>query len=171
MSPRPRIVLVAAMARDRTIGKDGKIPWHYPGDLKFFKAVTMGTALVMGRKTFDAIGRPLPGRDNIVVTRGPHAIAAAPNVFPVRSLDEAIALAVKRGATIVSISGGGEIYAAALPIADELILSYIPEDGGGDVFFPRFDAAAWRETSRETRDGVDVVRYARTGPGARRGRS
>ena len=77
------------------------------------------------------------------------------------SLDAAIALASQRGAATVSIAGGGEIYAAALPVADEMILSYIPEDGGGDVFFPRFDAAAWRESSRETRDGVDVVRYVR----------
>lgn len=158
---RPRIVLVAAMARDRTIGKGGTIPWRYPKDQQFFKAVTMGTALVVGRKTFDSFGRPLPGRDNIVVTRDPSAVRPAPNVLPVRSLDEAIALAARRGATTASIAGGGEIYEAALPIADEIVLSLIPEDGGGDVFFPEIDPAAWVESSRETHDRVEVVRYVR----------
>lgn len=162
MTARPRIVLVAAMARDRTIGKAGGIPWHHTGEQKFFKAVTMGTALVMGRKTFDSIGRVLPGRDNIVVTRDPKALASAkPDVFAVASLDDAIALALSRGATTVSVAGGGEIYAAALAIADEMILSYVPEAGGGDVFFPEFDAEEWTETSRESRGGVEIVRYER----------
>ena len=76
---RPKIQLVAAMAKDRTIGKGGKIPWHYTEDMRFFKVITMGTALVMGRKTFDTIGRALPGRDNIVVTHDPKALAAARN--------------------------------------------------------------------------------------------
>ena len=150
------------MARDRTIGKAGGIPWHHPGEQAFFKAVTMGTALVMGRKTFDSIGRVLPGRDNIVVTRDPHSLASAkPGVFAVASLDEAIALATSRGAATISVAGGGEIYAAALPLADEMILSRVPESGGGDVFFPEFDEAQWRETAREMRGVVAIVRYER----------
>ena len=159
---RPKIVLVAGMARDRTIGLHGKIPWHYPDDMRFFKVVTMGTALVMGRKTLESIGRALPGRDNIVVTRDPEALAKAqPGVFAVASLDEAIALATKRGAKAVSVIGGGEIYEAALPIADAMVLTYVPEDGGGDVFFPAFDESAWRQTSKEKRGRVTVVRWAR----------
>jgi dihydrofolate reductase len=149
------------MARDRTIGKDGGIPWKHPEDQQFFKRVTMGTALVVGRKTFDSFGRPLPGRDNIVITRNAASVAKAPNVFVVASLDEAIALASSRGATTVSVAGGGEIYAEALPIADAMILSHVPEAGGGDVFFPEFDVKQWRETSREKLGTVDVVRYAR----------
>ena len=150
------------MARDRTIGRGGAIPWRYPDDLRFFKAVTMGTALVMGRKTFDSIGRVLPGRDNIVITRDTASLAKSqPALFAVASLGDAIALAGERGAAVVSVAGGGEIYAAALPIADEMILSYVPEAGGGDVFFPKFDAEQWRETSRERRDPVEIVRYSR----------
>jgi dihydrofolate reductase len=150
------------MARDRTIGKSGGIPWHHPGEQAFFKAVTMGTALVMGRKTFDSIGRVLPGRDNIVVTRDPKSLATGkPGVFAVASLDEGIALAASRGAATVSVAGGGEIYAAALRIADAMILSYVPESGGGDVFFPDFDEGEWRETSREMRGVVEIVRYER----------
>ncbi len=162
MNPRPKVVLVAGMARDRTIGKDGKIPWHYADDMRFFKVVTMGTALVMGRRTFESIGRALPGRDNIVVTRDPGALAKAhPEVFAAASLDEAIALASRRGAKAVSVIGGGEIYEAALPIADAMVLTHVPEAGGGDVFFPQFDESAWRQTSKEKRGRVTVVRWAR----------
>src|SRR5438552_3039073 len=105
--------------------------------MRHFKVVTMGTALVMGRRTFESIGRPLPGRDNIVVTRDPKEFAKAhPDAFATASLDDAVALATKRGAKTISVIGGGEIYAAALPIADSMILTSVPERGGGDVFFP-----------------------------------
>jgi dihydrofolate reductase len=162
LNERPRIVVIAAMARDRTIGKGGKMPWHYSEDSRFFKAITMGTALVMGRKTFASLGRALPGRANIVVTRRPESLARAqPDVLAARSLDEAIGLAAGRGDRTVSVIGGAEIYAAALPLADELILTHVPEDGGGDVFFPKFDEAAWVETSRERRERVEIVRYVR----------
>jgi dihydrofolate reductase len=162
LSARPKIVLVAGMARDRTIGKGGTIPWHYSDDLRFFKVVTMGTALVMGRKTFESIGRVLPGRDNIVISRDAKALAKAqPGIFAVSSLEDAIALATKRGAKAVSVIGGGEIYEAALPIADAMVLTYVPEEGGGDVFFPAFDESAWRQTSKERRGRVTVVRWSR----------
>ena len=150
------------MARDRTIGKDGKIPWHHPDDQRFFKMITMGTALVMGRKTFDSIGRILPGRDNIVITRDPKTLAKAwPDVFAVSSLEEAYALAKKRGAKKISVVGGADIYAAALPGADALVLTFVPEPGGGDVFFPEFDVSEWKETLRERRGSHEIVRYAR----------
>jgi dihydrofolate reductase len=159
---KPKIVLVAAMAKDRTIAKAGVIPWNHPRDRRFFKIVTMGTALVMGRKTFIANGRILPGRDNIVVTREPDVFAKAhPGAFGVRSLEDAFALAVKRGAQKISVIGGGEIYAAALAVADAMILTYVPEKGGGDVFFPVFDEEEWRVTSRLRRGKLKFVRYAR----------
>lgn len=162
MNERPRIVVIAAIARDRTIGKGGKMPWHYSEDSRYFKSITMGTALVMGRKTFASLGRALPGRANIVVTRRPETLSREqPDVLAARSLDEAIGLAAARGARTVSVIGGAEIYAAAIPLADELVLTQIPEDGGGDVFFPKFDETAWVETSRERRERVEIVRYVR----------
>lgn len=162
MKARPKIVLVAAVAKDRTIAKAGEIPWNHPRDRRFFKIVTMGTALVMGRKTFVANGRILPGRDNIVVTSDPKGFAKAnPGAFGVGSLDDAFALAVARGAKKISVIGGGEIYSAALPIADSMILTYVPEKGGGDVFFPEFGPEDWRVTSRVRRGKLKFVRYAR----------
>lgn len=160
--PRPRIVLVAAMAKDRTIAKDGKIPWRYPEDLRFFKETTQGTVLVMGRKTYDSIGRALPGRVNVVVTRDPEALRArAPGVEAAASFPAAIQAAIGRGAAIVSVIGGGEIYREALPVADEVVLTEVPEEGGGDVFFPPLDANLWSEASRETRGRVEIVRWLR----------
>ncbi len=159
---KPKIVLVAAMAKDRTIAKAGVIPWNHPRDRRFFKIVTMGTALVMGRKTFIANGRILPGRDNIVVTRDPKAFGKEhPGTFAVDSLEAAFALAVKRGAQKISVIGGGEIYSAALPVADAMILTYVPEKGGGDVLFPEFGEDEWRVTSRLRRGKLKFVRYAR----------
>ena len=159
---RPKVVLVAAMAKDRTIGKAGKIPWHYTEDMKFFKVITMATALVMGRKTFDAIGRALPGRVNIVVTHDPAAFAAAHRgVFAAGSLAAAITLAGKREARAVSVIGGGEIYAQALPLADAIILTHVPEKGGGDVFFPEFGEPEWVQTRSEKCHRVRIKRYAR----------
>lgn len=162
-SSGPRIVLVAGLARDRTIGKDGDIPWHYGEDLRNFKATTLGTMLVMGRRTFDAIGKALPGRENVVLTRDPAALAArAPDVTAVASLEEALDLAREQGVETVSVIGGAEVYRLALLVADEMLLTFVPEDGGGDTFFPDWDHAAWRETSRETLDRVEVVRYERS---------
>ena len=159
---RPRIVLVAAFARDRTIGVAGGIPWKHAEDLASFKRSTMGTTLVMGRRTYDSIGRPLPGRETIVVTRAPAAFAAAhPGTFAAGSLGEAIALAASRGAQTVSVAGGGEVYALALPIADEMLLTEIPVDGGGDTFFPAWDEAEWDEASREAVGTAVKVRYVR----------
>ncbi len=160
--PRPRVVLVAAVAKDRTIGKAGAIPWRHPEDQQFFRRITTGTALVMGRKTLESIGRLLPGRDNIVVTRNPAQVLERwPGALAARSLDDALEIARSRGAETVSIAGGSEIYALALPIADEMRITYVPEAGGGDVFFPEWDAAQWREVSRERSGGLEFVHYVR----------
>jgi dihydrofolate reductase len=125
----------------------------------------MGTALVMGRKTYESFGaKPLPGRDNIVVTRSPDAYRAAhPEAIVVGSLDEALATAVARGARSASVIGGSEIYAAALPVADEMLLTYVDHPGGGDVFFPPWDASEWEEMSREPLGAATLVRYVRHG--------
>ena len=133
------------MARNRTIGRDSAMPWHLSEDLKRFKALTMGHPVVMGRKTFASIGVPLPGRDNIVVTRAsdfaPHGCRVA------HSFEDALAAAA--GADEVFVIGGGEIYALALPLADRLELTEVDADIDGDARFPMFDRAEWREVSRE----------------------
>lgn len=159
----PRIVLVVGMARDRTIGKDGGIPWHYTEDLRTFKRRTLGSALVMGRKTMESIGRLLPGRASIVLSRDPAGVATRwPGAHGAASLDEALQIAARLGETRVSVIGGGEIYALALARAEELLVTYIPEDGGGDTFFPEWDANAWQECARETIDRVELVHFRRT---------
>lgn len=139
------ISLVAALDRNRAIGRAGEMPWHLPDDLRRFKALTLGKPVLMGRKTALAIGRPLPGRPNLVLTRG----AAAPfaGQLAVASLDAALSAA--NGAELMVI-GGGEVYALTLPRATNLHLTWIDTAASdADTFFPVFDPALWHETSRE----------------------
>jgi dihydrofolate reductase len=152
----PRISIVAALAHNRVIGSGGKIPWRLPEDLKRFKRLTVGHAVIMGRKTLDSIiasmGKPLPGRDNIVVTRSRDW--SHPGCQAVHSLDAALAAA--QGSQEAFVIGGAEIYALALPLARRLHLTEIERDFDGDAFFPDFDRSKWREVSRE--------RHAQQGP-------
>lgn len=153
----PIVSLVAALARNRVIGAGNRLPWHLPEDLKRFKRLTMGAPVIMGRKTYESLGRPLPGRRNIVVTR---QVGARWNGCEVaRSLDDAIALA--GDAREVFVIGGAELYAVALPRADRLHLTLIDADYAGDTFFPAFDPADWRETAREPGTGFAFVTYER----------
>ncbi|NCT67140.1 MAG: dihydrofolate reductase [Rhodanobacteraceae bacterium] len=139
------ISLIAALDRHHAIGRDGAMPWHLPDDLKRFKALTLGKPVLMGRKTALAIGRALPGRTNLVLTRNGQAPYAGQVV--VHSLDEAIAYA---GAAELAVIGGGEVYALALPRATKLHLTWIDaEVADADTHFPRFDAREWVETARE----------------------
>ena len=138
------ISLIAAMARNRVIGKDGKLPWRIPEDLKRFKKLTTGHCVVMGRKTFDSIGKPLPNRTNIVITRDKSW--RADGVVVAHSLDEALGLA---SGDEVFVIGGGEIYAAALPKASKLYLTLVEGQWEGDAFFPEYDAGRFREVARE----------------------
>jgi len=159
---RPRVVLVAGLARDRTIGAGGKIPWLYPEDMRAFRESTMGTALVMGRRTLESIGRLLKGRETIVVTRDPERVLGRwPGAHAVESVEAALQRSVELGLANVSVVGGGEVYALALPLADELLLTYVPEEGGGDTFFPAWDEAEWQEAGREAIERVERVRYVR----------
>lgn len=170
MTGAPRIVIVAAVARDGTIGRGGGIPWRVPEDQQHFKRITMGTVLVVGRRTYDSFGRPLPGRDHVVITRDPAGFAAshaavtqgpAARVFPVASFDAALALAATRGAATTTIAGGADVYAAALAVADEMVLTYVDHPGGGDTHFPRWDPAQWTEVAREPVGPATAVRYVR----------
>ena len=157
--PSPRISLVAALARNRVIGRGNAIPWHLPEDLKRFKRITLGHAVIMGRKTFDsimeALGKPLPGRRNIVISRsGPGAAAQTDaqklpqeGVVICRSLDEALEAA--KDSTEVFVIGGAQIYALALARADRLHLTEIDADIEGDTLFPEIDPAQFSESSRE----------------------
>jgi dihydrofolate reductase len=155
-SGRPRVSLIAAVARNGVIGRDGRMPWHLPEDLKRFKALTMGHAIVMGRKTFDSIGRLLPGRRTIIVTRQRNYRVEGADV--VHSIDDAIALA--RGDDEVFVIGGGEIYVQALGRANRLHLTEIDATAEGDVHFPAIDRTQWHETSRETHRAADGTAFA-----------
>jgi len=150
------IILLAAVGANHVIGRDGEMPWHLPEDLAHFKATTMGHTLVMGRKTYDSIGRALPGRRTIVMTSqlGWHA----PSVEVAHSLAEALALA---GPTEVFIVGGGDVYQQAMPFADQLMLTEVDQSPEGDVDFPRIDPAHWRETARQAHEGFAFVTYER----------
>ncbi len=142
---RPAISLIAALDRHFAIGRDGEMPWHLPDDLKRFKLLTLGKPVLMGSKTARAIGRILPGRANLVLTRS--AQAPFPDQAVVHSIDEAIVLA--NGAELCVI-GGGEVYELALPRATKLHLTWIDTEADHpDAFFPRFDPEQWRETFRE----------------------
>ena len=144
MADDSEIVLVVALDRHRAIGRAGTMPWHLPDDLKRFKALTLGKPVLMGRKTALAIGRPLPGRLNLVLTRA--ATAPFPGQTAVHSLDEAIARA---GDSDLCVIGGGEVYALALPRATRLLLTAIDTTvPDADTFFPAFDAGEWREVAR-----------------------
>ncbi len=151
----PRVYLVAAVAANGVIGTSGKLPWHLPEDLKHFKALTLGHPLIMGRKTWESLGKALPGRENIVVTRAPGY--EAPGASVASSLDGALALCA--GEPTVFVIGGGELYSAALPLADGLVLTEIQRDYAGDARFPRFDRSAWRETQRKPQTSADGLRF------------
>ena len=146
------LALVVAMTPDRVIGLDGDMPWHIPEDLKHFRRVTMGHAIIMGRKTHESIGRALPGRQNIVITR--NRSAEFPGCDVVHSLEDAIALARHGGDDEPRIVGGGAIYALALPLATKLILSEVDLDVDGDTHFPEYAPERWTETDRRQGEGV-----------------
>ncbi|MCA9284905.1 MAG: dihydrofolate reductase [Phycisphaerales bacterium] len=144
-----RIVLIAAMGRNRVIGRDGGLPWRLPDDLAAFKRTTFGHPVVMGHATFRANGRPLPGRTNIALSR--RADLRLEGAIVVPDLDQALATArAVEGHETVFIIGGGEIYRLALPRADELDLTEVDAAPEGDVTFPEFDEAEWREIERSS---------------------
>lgn len=148
------VTLIAAMSENRVIGRGNALPWHLPDDLKRFKALTMGHPVIMGRKTFDSIGKPLPGRRTIVITRNPKF--QAPGAAVAASLDRAIELA--RGADgddEVFIAGGGEIFAQAMARADRIHLTLVHASIDGDAFFPEINAQRWKLVEDQRREADD----------------
>lgn len=160
--PRKMICMIVAMDRARSIGRGGEMPWHLPADLRHFKRTTLGHPVLMGRKTFVAIGRPLPGRQNVVITRD--EAYRPPGVDVAHDLEEALHLAA---GDKVFIIGGGEIYCEAMPLADRLFVTEVDTlVDGADTWFPPIDPDRWREVERRHRPadesnpyGLDFVVY------------
>ena len=137
------VSIIAAMDRKRGIGVDNKLPWRLSADLKRFRELTMGHHIIVGRKTFEAIGRPLPGRQMIVVTRDRNYEAEGCDLS--HSLEDAIDLARERGESEAFICGGAEIYAQSIDVADRMYLTFVDAEVAADTFFPEFDEREWRE--------------------------
>lgn len=162
------VSLIAALDRDFAIGKGNALPWHLPDDLKRFKALTLGKPILMGRKTADSLGRALPKRRNLVLTRAGRV--PFEGMQAVASVDEALDLAARDGDELCVI-GGGELYALALPLATQLHLTHVDAVvADADAFFPRFDADDWREVARVAHPAdathafaFDFVDYLRAG--------
>ncbi|MBT3145513.1 dihydrofolate reductase [Neptunomonas phycophila] len=146
-----RLAMIVAQSSNRVIGRDNKLPWYLPGDLKYFKQATMGKPIIMGRKTFESIGKPLPGRLNIVISRD--ASFTAQGIKVVMSLPEAIELAESQalidGVDEAMIIGGAQIYALALPEVERLYITQVHADIEGDAYFPEFNRSQWTELGRE----------------------
>lgn len=151
LATQPALCLVVAVARNGVIGRDNDLPWRLPKDLAYFKRVTMGHPIIMGRKTFDSIGRPLPGRCNIVVTQ--QAQWHAEGVEVVHSLTEALDLARakarEQGVDQIMLIGGAQLFVPALPMAQRLYLTQVHADVVGDTYFPEFELDDWHEVERE----------------------
>ena len=161
---KPKITFVVAVAENGVIGRDRAIPWRVPSDLKIFRRLTMGRPVIMGRKTYDSIGKPLEGRVNIVVTRSADFRTAG--VERAGSIEEALDIARRRaaarGVDEIAVIGGAEIFAAMLSIADRICLTRIHARPDGDTYFPELDPNAWREVSSEpvspdTRDSATAT--------------
>ena len=153
-----RIVLVAAVAENGVIGNGPDIPWRIPGEQAEFKRLTLGHTLVMGRTTYESIGRPLPGRTTIVLTRDPGW--QADGVLVAHDLDDALAQAESLPGDVM-VAGGAQVYAAAMPYADEQVITEVHQDPEGDVLYPTFDPSEWTETRREPGDDYDRVWWQR----------
>ncbi len=145
MGSVPKVTLIAAMAHNRVIGIDNSLPWDLPADMRHFREQTMGKPILMGRKTYDSIGRPLPGRQNIVVTRDPAVAIEGCDV--VHSIEEA--LQIVGDAPEVMVMGGESFYRQLLPRADRLLLTLIELEIEGDAWFPQWEEAEWEEVARE----------------------
>lgn len=152
-----RISIIAAVAENGVIGNEGKLPWHIPEDLKFFKKVTMGKPVIMGRKTWETLLKPLPGRENIIVTS--KRDFEANGAVVVHSIQSALEAA--NGADEVMILGGAEIYKQTLSLANRMYLTHVHQEFTGDTYFPEYDPSEWQEVKRtESVKSDDNLRYS-----------
>lgn len=151
----PRLYVVAAVASNGTIGANGQLPWHLPEDLQHFRKLTLGHPVIMGRRTWESLGKPLAGRDNIVVTRT--AGYEAPGAAVARSLEAALALCA--GEPVAFVIGGRQLFADSMPTAAGLVITEIHKDFDGDAWFPDYDRSKWRESQREAHTARDGMRF------------
>jgi dihydrofolate reductase len=156
-----KISLIVAVSRNGVIGIDNQLPWHLPEDLKYFKSVTMGKPIIMGRKTYDSIGRPLPGRTNIVITRD--SSWQTEGVEVAQTLAQAMTLGqlacAQADVDEAMVIGGEQIYRMTLPAADRLYLTEVQAEVEGDAFFPKFDAKDWHQVSEQLPEVTDTHPY------------
>ena len=145
-----QITLVAAMGKNRAIGLEGRMPWRLPAELQHFKRTTMGKTIVMGRKTWQAVGRPLPGRQNIVISRNPGFLADGAEVAD--SLENALETATSQEVMVI---GGGQLYALALPLASRMVLTLIDIEPKADTWFPEWDEAQWQQVGERRYEADD----------------
>lgn len=158
------IIIIVAIAKNGVIGRDGTLPWHLPSDLNHFKKTTMGFPLIMGRKTYDSIGRPLPGRDNIVLTR--NKVIEIPGCIKVYTMQEALDHC--SGQEKVFIIGGADIFNLALPFTDTITVTALERDVEGDVFFPEIDQDQFNiaeQTQYDEEEPYSIIRYERIARG------
>jgi dihydrofolate reductase len=154
------VTIVAAVARNGVIGVDGGLPWRLPDDMRRFKKLTLGHVLVMGRRTYESIGRPLPGRTTVVVTRSEGWDSGSRGVLVARGVPEAIDLAAAIDDEVFVV-GGAAVYAAALPLAGRLELTWVDAEPAGDTTFPDVDWREWRQLRREEAEGAVYATYER----------
>ena len=155
------ITIIAALTKDNVIGKDNKLLWHLPDDLKNFKRLTTGNIIIMGRKTFESISRPLPNRHNIVISR---SMQKQCNIDVHSTIESALASA-KQFNKEIFIIGGAEIYKQTLKYADKMILSHVKMNIDGDAFFPEFSTDEWNIENKEQHEQFDVITYRRKNDG------
>ncbi len=157
-----KIIIISAIAQNRVIGRsNGDMPWHIKEEFQHFKNTTLGFPIIMGRKTFNALGKPLKGRLNIVITRDKALRFEFDDVKKFYSLNEAIEYCKTLKTEKIFVIGGGDVYKQAIKIADEMILSFLTFEAEGDIYFPEIDEKVWKVTSRKKRDQFEIVFYAR----------
>ena len=151
------VSIIVATAKNQVIGKDNDIPWYLPADLKYFKKTTLNHHIIMGRNCYESIGRPLPKRTNIVLTR--NLFLAISNCLVAHSIEEALEVAQKNGETEAFIIGGGEIYKQSMPYVDRVYLTEVDLEVEGDIFFPALDPKEWQEVSQEAHQAEGKNEY------------
>ena len=157
-----RIVIISAIANNRVIGRsNGEMPWHIKEEFQHFKKVTLGSPIIMGRKTFETLGKPLKARENIIISRNKNFKVDFEEIKIFHSIKDSINYCELKGYEKAFIIGGGEIYRQALDIADEMILSFMKFEAEGDVVFPEFESDDWQKVSTEDREQFEVVKYVR----------
>lgn len=157
-----RIVIISAIASNRVIGRsNGEMPWHIKEEFQHFKNVTLGSPIIMGRKTFETLGKPLKGRENIIISRNKNFKVDFEEIKILHSIKDSINYCELKSYEKAFIIGGGEIYRQALDIADEMILSFMKFEAEGDVVFPEFESDNWQKVSTEDREQFEVVKYVR----------